>query len=328
MQRHLSPRFKTKYLEPGKVDTFIGLMSSCTSYKAPARTTRHGFSDTHPGQSNTGFTDSSPTGLPGCGRATGRGDRGAFLPRNCRSYETKSSALPGNWDTTKTSGMVCCCLTTLPRTTPFHSVCGNAKGYSTSLDSVSRGRAGRPAKPTLSCRKPSKKLLPMDERPHHPALVRGRSPFPAAQQPDKDVGPEGTTASRALAFGPSQSGLLRGTQLENWLSHHQGGSHFQCRDLWRLCPLSSSIYSRETIPYSGQCQMAQSARFERLLLRKSGPAGTSLPAAVFPRTQSSGTSLEDHSPAGNPQPLFPVGRRTRNRFNIMFCEMGTAKQHT
>ena len=119
MQKLLSPRFRTKYLEPGKVDTFIDLMSSFTFSTAPAPTTRHGFSGTRPGQSNTGFTGSSLTGLPGCGRAFGRVARVAFLPQNCKSCETKSSALPGNWDTTKTSGMVCSCLTTLRRTTQY-----------------------------------------------------------------------------------------------------------------------------------------------------------------------------------------------------------------
>ncbi len=324
MQRHLSPRFKMKYLELRKADTFIDWMSFYAFLKAPVPTMPHGFSDTHPGQSNTGFTGSSLTGSPGYGRANEQGVRVGFLSQSCRSWEMKFGGLPGNWDTTKTSGMVCCCLTTLRRTTPFPSVCGNAKGYSTSLDLVSRGRDVRPAKPTLSSRRPSKKLLPVDERPHHPALVRGRSPFPAARQPDKDVGPEGTAASCALAFSSSQSGLLRGAQLENWMPTDQGSSHFQCRDLWRLCPLSSPIYSGETIPYSGQCEMAQSARFERPLLRKSGPAGTYLPATIFTRTQSSGTGLANYSSAGNSQPLFPVGRRPQNRFSISIYEMGAA----
>jgi len=325
MQRHLSPRFKTKYLELRKADTFIDCMSFYTFLKAPAPTMRHGFSDTHPGQSNTGFTGSSQTGSLGYGRANEQGVRVGFLSQSCRSWEMKFGGLPGNWDTTKTSGMVCCCLTTLRRTIPFPSVCGNAKGYSTSLDLVSRGRDVRPAKPTLSSRRPSKKLLPMDERSHHPALVRGRSPFPAAQQPDKDVGAKGTTAPCALAFGTPQSGLLRGAQLENWMSPHQGSSHFQCRDLWRLCPLSSPIYSGETIPYSGQCQMAQSTRFERPLPCKSGTDRTYLPAVIFPRTQSSGTSMEDHSPASNPQSLFPIGGGTQNSFNFSFYEMGATQ---
>jgi hypothetical protein len=109
------------------------------------------------------------------------------------------------------------------------------------------------------------------------------------------------------------------------MSPHQGSSHFQCRDLWRLYPLSSPIYSGETIPYSGQCEMAQSARFERTLLRKSGPAGTYLPSTIFPRTQSSGTSMEDHSPASNPQPIFSIGGGTQNSFNLSIYEMGATQ---
>ena len=325
MQRHLSPRFKTKYLELRKADTFIDWMSFYASLKAPAPTMRHGFSDTHPGQSNTGSTGSSLTGSPGYGRANEQGVRVGFLSQSCRSWELKFGGLPGNWDTTKTSGMVCCCLITLRRITPFHSVSGNAKGYSTSLDSVSRGLDARPAKPTHSSRRPSKKLLPMDERSHHPALVRGRGPFPAAQQPDKNVGPEGTATSCALAFSSSQSWLLRGAQLENRMPTDQGSSHFQCRNLWRLCPLSSPMYSGEAIPYSGQCQMAQSTRFERPLPCKSGTDRTYLPAAIFPRTQSGGTSMEDHSPASNPQPIFPIGGGTQNSFNLSIYEMGATQ---
>ena len=161
----------------------------------------------------------------------------------------------------------------------------------------------------------------MDERPHHPALVRGRSPFPAAQQLDKDVGPKGTATSCALAFSSSQSGLLWGTQSENRQSSHSRGSHFQCRDLWRFYPLPPRIYSRESIPYLGQCQMAQGENFERLLRVQSKPSGTNLPAAIFTRTQSSGTSLANYSSAGNSQPLFPVGRRPQNRFSISIYEM-------
>ena len=327
MQRNLSPRFKTKYLGPGKADIFINLLLSCTSCMAPAHTARHGFSDTHLGQSNTGFAGSFPRGLPGYGRVIGRGDRVASLPRSYRSCGTRTSSLPENLDTTKTSGTVCCCLTTLRRVTLFHSVYGSAKGYFTSLDLDSRDRAERLAKPILLCRKPSKKLLPMDERPHYPALVRGRSPFPAIQQPDKVVGTQGSTTARALAFSPQQSGLLWSAQFEKWISSHQGGAHFQCRDLWRVCPLPSLIYSRKTIPHPGQCEIAQSASLERFLLSKSGPGSTYLPTALFPRTQSSGTSLEDHSPAGNPQPQFPNGPKTQNRFSISFYEMGAAKHH-
>ena len=97
-----------------------------------------------------------------------------------------------------------------------------------------------------------KKLLPMDERPLHPALVRGRSPFPATQQSHTNVGAQGTAASRALALLPRQSGLLRDTRPQNRNSPLQRSFHFQCRDLWRFCPLPSSIYSRENLPYSGQ----------------------------------------------------------------------------
>jgi hypothetical protein len=328
MQRHLSQPFKTKYLERLRDDTSTDFMSFSMSSTEPVRTKQHVCTEIRREPLNIGFTGSSPEALPDFMMGIAQGAQPGSLPMTRTSCEMTYGVLPGNWDMTKTSGMVCCCLTTSRRTTPFFSVCGNVKGYSTSLDSVSRGLAARLAKPIRSNRRPSKKLPAMDERPHHPALVRGRSPFPAAQQPDQDVGPEGTATSCALTFGTPQGGLLRGTQPENWMSTHQRGSHFQCRDLWRLCPLSSSIYSRKTIPYSGQCQMAQSARFERLLRCESGPAGTHLPAAIFPRTQSSGTSMEDYSPKGNPQSLFPIGRRTQIRFNFSFYKMEATEQRT
>src|SRR4030043_853332 len=172
MQRHLSPPFKMNYLVLGKADTIIGLMSFFTSSTVPAPTMRHGFSGTRPEQSNTGSTDSSLTGLPDYWMANGQGVRVDFLYKRCRSWGKNFCGLPENWDTIKTFGMACCCLITLRRIIPFHTVFDNAKGYSTSLDLVSRGRDARPAKPIRFSKWPLKKLLPMDERPHHPALVR------------------------------------------------------------------------------------------------------------------------------------------------------------
>ncbi len=131
MQRLLSPQFKTKYLGPEKADTFIGLMSFCTSCKEPARTTQHVCSDTRPEPSNIGFIVSFPMGLPGCGRVTGRGVRVGYLPRIYRSYETNFGALPGNWDTAKISGMGSYYRTILPRSTPHRSAYGNARDCST-----------------------------------------------------------------------------------------------------------------------------------------------------------------------------------------------------
>jgi hypothetical protein len=310
MQRHLSQPSKTKYHEHMRGDTFTGFMSFSMSSTELVRTKQHGCTETRQEPLNIGFTGLSPEAWPDCMMGIVQDAQPGSLPPIGRSCEMTYGVLPGNWDMTKTSGMVYCCLTTLGRTTPFLSVCVSVKGYSTSLDLVSRGLAARLAKLIPSSRRPSKKLPAMDERPHHPALVRGRSPFPAAQQPDKNVVPEGTTASCALAFGAPQSGLLRGAQLENWETPDQGGSYFQCRDLWQLYSLSSSVHSRKTIPYSGQCQMAQSTRFERLIRCESGAAGTHLPATIFPRTQSSGTSMENYSPAGNTQSLFSIGRRT------------------
>ncbi len=116
-------------------------------------------------------------------------------------------------------------------------------------------------------------------------------------------------------------GFFGAAQLEHWMPTDQGNSNFQCRDLWRFYPLSPRIYSRESIPYLGQCQMAQGENFERLLRVQSKPSGTNLPAAIFTRTQSSGTGLANYSSAGNSQPLFPVGRRPQNRFSISIYEM-------
>src|SRR4030043_1394181 len=149
MQKHLSPQSKTKYLELRKVVSFIDLMSFWTSCPAPVLMTQHGFSGIHPGQLSTGFTGLSLTDLMGCGKVIGQGDRDVSLLRRRRSYERKLSAPPGNRDTTKTSGMGGCCLTPLRRNTPFHSVFGSVRGCSTSLDLVSRGHAGRLAKPIL-----------------------------------------------------------------------------------------------------------------------------------------------------------------------------------
>ena len=217
---------------------------------------QHVPSDSRPELSNIGLTDWPPLGLTGFGTENILADLVVFLFRKCKDYEKNCGVLPETWVMTKTCGMACYCHTTWKRTTLYRSVYGNAKDSSIRWDLASRDLAVRLAKPILSSKRPLKKLLRVDERPHCPALVRGRSPFPAIQQPDKDVGSKRTAASRALAFGPSQSELLRGAQSENRLSPHTRGSHFQCRDLWRFYPLSPRIYSRKNIPYLGQCQMA------------------------------------------------------------------------
>ena len=190
---------------------------------------QHGSLDTRLGPSNIGFTVLSPKVLPGCGRVSGRGAHLACLPRIYRGYETKYSAHPGNRDTTKTSGMGYCCPTILRRSTPFRSASGNARGCSTLLDSVSRDRAGKLPKLTLSYKMPLKKLLPMDERPYYPTLVRRRSSFPAAQQLDADVGTQGAATSCSLCLDPREVCLLLSGQLENGSSYYQRCPHCQGR---------------------------------------------------------------------------------------------------
>ena len=251
--------------------------------------------DTRPEPSNIGFIVSSPMGLPDCGRVIGRGAQVACLPRIYKSCETSSSALPGTWDTAKTSGTGSYYRTILLRSTLFRSAYGNARGCSTSLDSASKDRVANPAKLTPNCRRPLKKLLPVAERPQHPALVRGRSPFPTTQQSDTNVGAQRAAAPHALAFVPRQSRFLRGTRPQNGETADQRSHDFQRRDLWRFCPLSSSVHSRENLPYYGQCEMAQSTSFERVLLHKPGPYCPYIFTTLFSRTQPGGTSLENYS---------------------------------
>ena len=324
MQKPLLRRFKTNYQEPGKDDTFIGLPLSCMCYVELVPTRHHVLSDFPAELSNTGLKDWLPMGLADFGTESILADLAVFQLRKNKDYEKNYGVLPEIRVMTKTCGMACYCRTTWKRTTPYRSAYGNAKDYFIRWDLASRDLAARLAKPILSSRRPLKKLLRVDERPHCPALVRGRSPFPATQQSDKNVGSKRTAASRTLAFSPSQSGFLRGTQSENRQPPDKRGAYFQFRDLWRLYPLSPRIYTRENIPYPGQCQMAQGERFERLIRVQSRSTDTNLPAVIFTRTQSGGTGLANHSPAGNSQPLFPVGRRPQNRFSISIYEMGAA----
>jgi len=281
-------------------------------------------SDSLPELSNIGLKGWLPMGLTDFGTESILADLAVFQLRKSKDYEKNYGVLPEIRVMTKTCGMACYCHTTWKRTTLYRSVYGNAKDYSIRWDLVSRDLAVRLAKPILSNRGPLKKILRVDERSLCPSLVRGRSPFPATQQPDKDVGSKRTAASRTLAFSPSQSGFLRGTKSENRQSPYKRGPYFQFRDLWRLYPLSPRIYTRENIPYPGQCQMAQGERFEKLFRVQSRPTGTNLPAVIFTRTQPGGTSLANHSAAGNSQPLFPVRGRIKNRFSISIYDMETA----
>jgi len=310
MQTHLSRRFRMKYREPEKVGTFTGLMLSCMSSRVLVPITRHGFSDTLPGLLSTGFIGLSPVAWPGCGKGIGRAAPTALFPQMSRSCETKYSALPENWDTSKTSGMACCCLTTWKRTIPFRSVYDNAKGCSTSLGFPSKDPDDRLMKPTPSSRRLLKKLPRVAEGPQYPALVRRRSSFPAAQQLDTDVGTQGSTASCSLCVDPREGWLLWSGQFENGGSSHQRCPHFQRRDLWQFSWLSSPSHSREGIPDSGQRQMAQSASFERFFQSEPGPCGAYFPATLFARIEPGRTGMENYPQAGHTQPLFSVGRGT------------------
>lgn len=289
---------------------------------------QHICSDTRPEPSNIGFIVSSPMGLLACGRVIGRDARVVCLLRIYKSCETSSSALPGTWDTAKTSGMGSYYRTILRRSTLFRSAYGNARGCSTSLDSVSKDRVANPAKLTPNCRRPLKKLLPVAERPQHPALVRGRSPFPATQQSDTNVGAQRAAAPRALTFVPRQSGLLRGTQPQNGETADQRSLHLQRGDLRRLCSLSSSVHSWENLPHSGQREMAQSESPERAILHESRPFSPYLFTTLFPRTQPGGTSLANHPQTGYPQSLLPIKRGFESVSDIQFFKMGATKLHT
>jgi len=287
-------------------------------------TKHHVFSDSRPELSNTGLKDWLPMGLTDFGTESIPADQAVSLLHKCNNYEKNYGVLREMRGMTKTCGMVCYYHTTWKRTALYCSVYGNAKDYSTSWALVYKDLAERLAKPILSSRRPLKKLLQVDERSRCPALVRGRSAFPAAQQPDKNVGSKRTATVRTFAFGPSQSGIFGGTQSENRQSPNKRGSNFQCRDLWRLYPLSPRIHTRENIPYPRQRQVAQGERFERLVRVQSRPSGTNLPASIFTRTQSGGTGLANHSSASNSQPLFSVAHGPKNRFSISVYEMGAA----
>ncbi len=74
--------------------------------------------------------------------------------------------------------------------------------------------------------------------------------------------------------------------------------------------------------------MAQSASLERVVLRKPEPYRPHLSTTVFPRTQSGGTSLENHSQTGYPQSLFSIKPGFENISGIQFFEMGTTKLYS
>src|SRR4030042_5542534 len=318
MQRLLSPQFKMRYLVAEKAAIFTGLMSFFMFCKEPVPMKPHGCLDTLPEPSNTGFIVASPMDLLDCGRVTGRDVLVAYPPQIYTSYETSSRVHPETWDTSKTSGMGYYYHTILPKNTLFRSAYANARGCSTNLDSASRDLAANRVRPILNYRISLKKLLPVDERPRYPAVVRGRSPFPTARQPDTNVGAQGTAAPSARALVPRQSGLLRSTRSQDREIAGQRSSHFQRRDIRRLCSLSSAVHSRENLPHSGQCEMAQSKSFERVILHESRPHSPDLLSTLFSRTQPGGKSLENNPQTGHTQSFFPFGRRASPGSHLLF----------
>jgi hypothetical protein len=283
---------------------------------------RHVCTETRPGLSNIGFTGFSVTALPDCGKGIAPDAPPGFLLLPEKGCEAKYAFLPGNWGMTKTCGMVCFSLTISKNTTPSPSVCGNAKGCSTSWDLPCKDLAARLVKPILSNKRPLKKLLPMDERSQYSALVRRRGAFPKTQQPGTNVGTQRTTTSRALRLHPRESRLLWGAELENWRSSHPRVHHIQRRHLWRFPSSSPAMHQRSDLPHSGQRPLAQGATLERLLLPAPGPLGACLPAFLLARVESRRKGMEDHSPAGYSQPLLPVQGRSPNSLELPIRSVG------
>jgi hypothetical protein len=121
--------------------------------------------------------------------------------------------------------------------------------------------------------------------------------------------PKRATTARNLAFGPSQSRLFRSAQSKNRSTRDSRSTHFQRSDFRRLYSLSAPIYSGPNLSDSGQCPMAQIQNTQRVFRGQSAAFGIYLSASLFSRIQSDRKSLADHSPQGNPQPLFPIDRR-------------------
>jgi len=326
MPRHSRLLSKTKYREPLKGDTSTDFMPFSRCWAEPVPMKQLTCMEIRREPLNIGYSDSLLRESPVCWRGTIPDAHLVSLLPNRRDCAKISVVLPENWDTTKTCGMDCCCLITLPKIILYPSVSGNVRGSSTSLALASRGLAEKLSKPTFAGRKTLKKLLPINARPDRSTLVRGRSPFSTPQYSDKNVVTKRRTTSRTLTFLPSQSRLLWSTQFENRSSPYPGSTYFQCSNLWRLYSLSSPINSRQNISYSGQRPMAQVARSQALLRGEQEPYSIALSASIFSRTQSHRASLESYSPNGNPQPLFFLVRRASLSFDFSIRSLESTKQ--
>lgn len=328
MPRYSRLLFKRKYREllKGGISTDSMRFSKCLTEPVP--TTQLACMEIRQEPLHIGFRDLLLAVSAVCWMVTILDDQAGSLLLYWQDCAKISVGPPENWDTTKTCGRGGCCLITLLKITPYPSVSGNARDFSTNLASVSRDLDVKLSKPMPVGRKPLKKLLQINARPYRSTLVRGRSPFSVPQHPDKNVGTDRRTTWRSLALVPSQSGLLRRTQFENRSSSHSGSAHVQCADLRRIYPSSSPINSRQNLPNSGQRQMAQVSRPQVFLRGEQRPYSIGLPTAILSRTQSHRTSLESRAPNGNPQPLFPFDRGASFSFNIPIRYLESTKQYS
>src|SRR5208283_3550930 len=301
--------FKTKYHVLQKDATSIDSMLFCMFWTEPVPVTRLACMETLPERLNIGSNGLLLKAFPVCWMETILDAQPVCLSTSWLICAKISVVIPENWAMTKTCGMDCCFLTILVKNTPFHLGSGNARGSFINSASASSDLAVKPVKRMAPGRRPLKKLLPVNARPYHSTVVRGRSPFSTPQQFDANVGAQRSTTSRNLAFGPSQSGLFRSAQSENRSTRDSRSTHFQCSDFRRLYSLSAPNYSGQNLSDSGQCPMAQIQNTQRVFRGQSAAFGIYLSATLFSRTKSDRKSLADHSPQGNPQPLFPIDRR-------------------
>ncbi len=204
-------------------------------------------------------------------------------------------------------------------------VFASAKDFFTNSVSHFKGLDASRGKQTLCNGKLLKKVPRMDERSAHSTLGRRRSSFSTTYHLDADVGSQRPTTSCNFCFDSPKNRILWCNQPENGLLVNPKRFPIQCRHLSKFPSLSSSAYSRENTPYSGQGQLSQSTGSERIPQTESTPPCPYFSTAILPGSQSHRTSLENYSTTKNAQSLLRIDRKTRRNLNLTFFEMGATK---
>jgi len=269
-----------------------------------------------------GFIVSQPMDLLDYGKKNVLVVPAAFPPFNRKKCENIYYFHLGNLVTIKISGMDNCFLIIFRNNFLSTCVLDNVKIFFINWVLPYKDLVDKHQKLTMNNKKNLKKIRRMDKRSRYRTLGRRRSSFSTSQQSHSYLGTKRRTTTCPFCFYSAKTWFLWSSQFEDRRVFDSRSFCFQYRNLPRFSLPSDQFYS-QTYPFNFRsCQLPQSPRFRIFSHQVASLSQTDLSTSIFTRTQSSGKSLENHTPTRNTQPILPEDRRPSGSSYKPICSMG------